>query len=120
MSQVLLSPSTFILQALCQDESGNRDDRTLDFFTKQAKAIKSKYPIIIFCTTSSETKPSSLQRIFLQSLHISSVSHDIRALLLNWILKKMSIHCDDIDEVARSTANFVFADLVQLVTRALS
>lgn len=110
----------FLLQALCQDESGNKDDRTLDYFIKQSKVIQSKYPVIIFCTTSAKTKLSSLQRIFLQTLHIGPIDFDSRLLLLNWISKQMPVSFLCIDEVARSTTNFVFADLLQLVNRAFS
>lgn len=114
--------SNSVSQSLCRDESGNEDDRTMDYFIKQIKSNASSFPVIVFCTSSLKTEISpALQRIFLQTVHISSPNFDSRCSLFSWILRRMRIEPADIniEEIARATPNFVYADFVQLICRAL-
>ena len=109
------------LQGLCRDESGNSDDRTVDFFIKLIKSNVSELPLFVFCTSHSPSDLSpNLKRIFLQSLHISAPNLESRDLLLKWILTRMRIDQDDLgtEGIAQVTSNFVYADLVQLICRA--
>ncbi|XP_065205772.1 peroxisomal ATPase PEX6-like [Planococcus citri] len=109
------------VEALCEDESSNKDDRTIDCFIKNIKSFQSSYPVIIFCTSSQESKlVPSLQRVFLQTVKIEKLSHTQRLSLLNWILKKENIETENLDKVVSASSNFVFSDLIQLISRAIS
>ncbi|XP_065200860.1 peroxisomal ATPase PEX6-like [Planococcus citri] len=107
------------VEALCEDESNNKDDRTIDCFIKNIKSLQSRYPVIIFCTTSQESKlVPSLQRVFLQTVKIEKLIHTQRLSLLTWILKKENIETENLDKVVSASSNFVFSDLIQLISRA--
>lgn len=82
--------------------------------------MKPKSPIIIFCTTSQQSKLIPvLQRVFLQQIAVETLNFEARKASLNWLSKSQRLRVENVDEIARSTVNYVFSDLVQLISRTL-
>lgn len=51
---------------------------------------------------------------------MENLNSESRKLLLNWILKKACLSYEYVDDIVGLTSNFVFSDLIQLVSRAMT
>lgn len=108
------------IEVLCSDEAGNPDHRIIDYFLENLKDLKSVYPFVIFCTsTEIEKLEKTLHRSFLQTVDIGPLDGDQRLSILKWILASERLQItQSLDSIIPLTSSFVFADFIQLVSRA--
>ncbi|XP_066256260.1 peroxisomal ATPase PEX6 isoform X2 [Euwallacea similis] len=95
------------------------DERLINSFSLQLTKLfeKKKFPVILFCCSTSKNLPAELKRVFLEIFDINAPSNTERELILKWLLEKNDINYEHINlkTVANKTNGFYFEDLKALI-----
>ncbi|GLH07457.1 Transitional endoplasmic reticulum ATPase TER94 [Gryllus bimaculatus] len=122
------------LEAMFKDKDGEDDQRIMSTFQEEITNLfnytreTSKYPVFIIATCdtikdSCSSLPAAVARTFLNVLHVTVPNESQRASMLTWLLKKDNIKLDtelSVQQLAAQTSGFLFADIVALLSNALS
>lgn len=75
-----------------------------------------KFPVILFCCSTSTNIPTNLKKLFLQSFVIDHLTTEQREKNLEWIIDEKGLETDcNLSDVANKTHSFHFEDLRALV-----
>ncbi|KAL1516916.1 hypothetical protein ABEB36_000748 [Hypothenemus hampei] len=95
------------------------DQRIINYFIQslEERLMDGKYPVVLFCCTSSKDIPIELKRAFLEIFDINAPTSEEREQILKWLLEKNDIALKNIDlkAIANKTNGFYFKDLQTLV-----